>query len=95
MFKLPSSVQSQLIWTELALISSYTAARPPSHPPGLPPGKQKFLLIVGKYQDDLTGRQPNRKETSQEENLTGRQPHRKTTTQDDDLTERRPGKKMT
>ena len=36
-------------------------------------------------EDDLTGRGPHRKTTSQEDDLTGRRPHGKTTSQEDDL----------
>ena len=39
-------------------------------------------------EDDLTGRQPHRKMTSQEDNLTGRRPYKKTTSQEDNLTEK-------
>ena len=44
---LPSSVQSQLSWTELALISSYTATRPLALvPPANPPHEHHRALIA-------------------------------------------------
>ena len=46
-------------------------------------------------EDDPTGRQPERKRTSQEDDLTGRQPHEKTTSHKDNLARGQPQRKTT